>query len=82
LIRICELLQYRASSAPVGEYHADQLLIPYSLAIVDGAPPSGFTAIVASPHARTNAEVIEKFLSVHITMREHADRVVFLVRSR
>jgi RNA 3'-terminal phosphate cyclase (ATP) len=76
------LLRYRKSSAPVGEYLADQLLIPYALAVLNGAPPSGFTAIVASPHARTNAEVIEKFLPVHITMNEHADRVVFLVRGR
>jgi RNA 3'-terminal phosphate cyclase (ATP) len=76
------LMQYRASPAPVSEHLADQLLLPYALAIADGAPASGFTATLASAHARTNAGVIEQFLNVKIEINEYDDRVVFSVRPR
>lgn len=48
---------YLASSAPVGEYLADQLLIP--LALSGGG---GFRTLGVSRHAQTNIQVIRQFL--------------------
>jgi RNA 3'-terminal phosphate cyclase (ATP) len=52
---------YLSTTAPVGEYLADQLLIP--LAMAGGG---AFRAVGLSRHARTNIEVIEKFLPIRI----------------
>ncbi|HLY11460.1 MAG TPA: RNA 3'-terminal phosphate cyclase [Planctomycetota bacterium] len=49
---------YLESGAPVGEYLADQLLIPMAL-----AGGGSFVATPLSSHATTNMEVIGKFLS-------------------
>jgi RNA 3'-terminal phosphate cyclase (ATP) len=60
-----EVRAYLESGAPVGEYLADQLLIPLALA---GA--GSFVATPLSPHSMTNIEVIEKFLP----RKFHVDR--------
>ena len=52
-----------ASDAAVGEHLADQLMIPFAL-----TGGGSFTAVSASEHARTNAEVIQKFLAVEISI--------------
>lgn len=54
-----DVRHYLASNAAVGEYLADQLMIPLALA---GA--GGFTVDTVSQHATTNAQVIERFLPV------------------
>ncbi|MEN9867958.1 MAG: 3-phosphate cyclase [Pseudomonadota bacterium] len=56
-----QLRRYLKSGAAVGEYLADQLMLPMALA---GA--GSFTVGHVSPHARTNAEVIAQFLPVAI----------------
>jgi RNA 3'-terminal phosphate cyclase (ATP) len=56
---------YIASKAAVGEHLADQLMIPLAL-----AGGGGFTLATVSGHARTNAEVIERFLPVRFTFGE------------
>lgn len=53
--------QYLRAGAAVGEHLADQLMIPFAL-----AGGGAFTAARASEHARTNADVIQKFLAVDI----------------
>lgn len=56
--RVCaEAKAYLDSDAPVGEYLADQLLIPMAM-----AGGGSFRATPLSPHSTTNIEVIEKFL--------------------
>ena len=57
--------RYIASKAAVGEYLADQLMLPLAL-----AGSGGFTTEVISMHAKTNAEVIERFLPVHFRFGE------------
>lgn len=52
--------RYIASNAAVGEYLADQLMLPLAL-----AGSGGFTTEAVSMHAKTNAAVIEQFLPVH-----------------
>ncbi|MFK7742055.1 MAG: RNA 3'-terminal phosphate cyclase [Planctomycetota bacterium] len=55
----------QASTAPVGEHLADQLLIPMALA---GA--GAFRTVEPSLHTRTNAEIIERFLPVSFSFVE------------
>jgi RNA 3'-terminal phosphate cyclase (ATP) len=52
-----EVREYLESGAPVGEYLADQLLIPLAL-----AGGGSFVTTPLSPHSTTNIDVIEKFL--------------------
>lgn len=54
---IDEVRDYIASGAAVGEHLADQLMLPMAL-----AGGGSFTTNCVSLHARTNAEVIAKFL--------------------
>jgi RNA 3'-terminal phosphate cyclase (ATP) len=56
--------EYRVSSAAVGPYLADQLLLPMAL-LGEGS----FTATRLTQHCVTNAHIIEKFLAVSIETR-------------
>jgi RNA 3'-terminal phosphate cyclase (ATP) len=57
--------RYLAADVPVGEYLADQLLLPLAL-----AGGGSFRTLALSPHATTNLEVIRKFLEVKITVEQ------------
>lgn len=57
-----EARRYLASEVAVGEYLADQLLIPMAL-----AGGGAFTTGPLSRHALTNIEIIHKFLDVRIS---------------
>lgn len=59
-----EAQEYLASSAAVGEHLTDQLLLPMALAGV-----GSLTALKLNQHARTNMDVIAKFLSVRFACR-------------
>jgi RNA 3'-terminal phosphate cyclase (ATP) len=52
---------YLLADVPVGPYLADQLLLPLAL-----AGGGSFRTLAPTPHTRTNAEVIERFLEVAI----------------
>ncbi|MCC9643686.1 RNA 3'-terminal phosphate cyclase [Rhodopirellula sp. JC740] len=56
---------YLASDAPVGEYLADQLLLPMGLAARDGHP-SEFRTGPLSLHSLTHIEVLQRFLDINI----------------
>ena len=56
-----QALGYLAQPEPVGEYLADQLLLPLALG-AGGA----FRTVRPSLHTRTNAHVIQKFLDVRV----------------
>jgi len=58
-----EVRQHLASGVSVGEYLADQLLLPMALA------GGSFATSVASAHLHTNIAVIEKFLEVEIEVK-------------
>lgn len=60
--------EYLDSDAPVGEYLADQLLLPMALA---GA--GSFTTHVLSEHLKTNALVIERFTGRRTRFERHGD---------
>ncbi len=56
-----DVKNYLKSTAPVGEYLADQLLIPFAL-----TGSGSYTTGKLSDHTTTNIEVIKKFLDVEI----------------
>lgn len=62
--------RYLASDAAVGEYLADQLLLPMAL-----AGSGSFTTLPPSRHTTTNIEVIQKFLDIPITAEQTNNRV-------
>ncbi len=62
---VAELRRYLESGAPVGEHLADQLVIPFAL-----AGGGSFRTLPLSQHARTNLEVVRRFLPVRIAARE------------
>ena len=66
-----EAQRYLKSPAPVGEYLADQLLLPLAL-----AGHGGFSTRGLSPHARTQLEIIPKFLDVELQIDETEHRTV------
>ena len=70
-----EARAYLASGAAVGEHLADQLLLPMAL-----AGGGSFTAACVSQHARTNAEVIARFLPVQINFEQRENMSVCHVK--
>jgi RNA 3'-terminal phosphate cyclase (ATP) len=58
-----EVNKYLNNDAPVGEYLADQLLLPMAL-----AGQGSFICQTVSSHTKTNIEVIQKFIDVIITI--------------
>ena len=67
---------YLVSRAVAGEYLTDQLMLPIAL-----AGKGSFTATKLSRHARTNQEVISRFLPVRFEVEESTDYCVVRVRT-
>ena len=65
---IDEAWRYLESKAALGEHLADQVMLPMAL-----AGGGSFTAESISLHARTNAEVIEKFLPVRFSFEQRGN---------
>jgi len=57
--------QYLAAEVPVGEYLADQLLLPFAL-----AGGGSFETLSLSRHFHTNAEVLRKFLEIKVSTEQ------------
>jgi RNA 3'-terminal phosphate cyclase (ATP) len=69
-----EMLSYLEADAPIGEYLADQLLLPLAL-----ARGGTFRTLPLSSHTRTNIETIKKFLPVRIEVEEKGNSAVITV---
>lgn len=65
------LRRYLKTAAPVGEYLADQLLLPLAL-----AGGGAFTSLPLSRHATTQIELIGRFLEVPIEVEESQPEAV------
>jgi RNA 3'-terminal phosphate cyclase (ATP) len=72
-----EAREYLVSRAVAGEHLTDQLLLPLAL-----AGGGSFTATKLSRHARTNQEVITKFLPIEFESEDAGDHVVVRLTSR
>ncbi|MCH2204498.1 MAG: RNA 3'-terminal phosphate cyclase [Lentisphaerales bacterium] len=62
---VSKIKKYISSSAPVGEYLADQLLLPMAL-----AKSGSFCCTGLSLHTKTNIQVIKSFLNVNFLLKE------------
>ena len=65
---------YLNSAAPVGEFLADQLMLPMGLAARSGQT-SRFRTTHLSEHSRTHKAVLEKFLDIEIQFETQSDFV-------
>jgi RNA 3'-terminal phosphate cyclase (ATP) len=65
---------YMASDAAVGEYLADQLLLPMAL-----AGGGSFTTTEISDHTKTNIDIIKKFLPIQFATKVISPRCVEIV---
>ena len=72
-----QVRDYVASNAAVGEYLADQIMLPFAL-----AGGGSFTTSEISQHALTNAAVIEKFLPVHISFTKEERRSTCIITGK
>lgn len=73
-----ECAAYLAARAPVGEYLADQLLVPMAL-----GGGGRFVATTLSDHTRTQIDLLRQFLGVEIAVHElGADGVELVVPAR
>lgn len=73
---VAQAQDYLASPAAVGEYLADQLILPIALA-GEGA----FTVAQTSAHLLTNIAVVEQFLPIKFTCDAYAGGVLVRVQS-
>lgn len=67
---VAQARRYLAGEAAIGEYLADQLLLP--MALVGGG---SFTCEKLSAHATTNIEIINKFINARITTERLSGRL-------
>jgi RNA 3'-terminal phosphate cyclase (ATP) len=70
-----EVREYLASDVPVGRHLADQLLIPFAMAVGQHAGAAArYRTLPPTRHTTTNIAVIRTFLDVDIQLREVAPR--------
>ena len=60
---------YLKCAVPVGEYLADQLILPMSLAAAQGQK-SVFRTVHLSMHSTTHLDVVKKFLPIDVAVTE------------
>ncbi len=66
--KVCsEVERYLKSDAAVGDYLADQLLLPFAL-----AGRGSFTCTALSKHFKTNLQTIKQFLDINIQTKREA----------
>ncbi len=70
-----EARDYIASGAAVGEHLADQVMLPFAL-----AGGGEFTCRAVSQHAKTNAEVIGRFLPISVEFDQQDKRYLCVVK--
>ena len=74
---VLEAQRYLASGAAVGEHLGDQLMLPLAL-----AGGGRYTLDHVSQHAITNAEVIARFLPVHVAFEAGEQRSLCTITTR
>ena len=62
-----EVSAYQSSEAALGPHLADQWALPLALAVWQRGGAASYTCTELTPHARTNFEVIERFLPVRFS---------------
>lgn len=67
---LSELRRYLKCEAPVGEYLADQLLLPMAIGASKGTGGGVYRARCLSLHTKTHIDIIQRFLDVKIHTEE------------
>jgi RNA 3'-terminal phosphate cyclase (ATP) len=68
--------EYLAADVPVGEYLADQLMLPLAIAAWQGSGPSTFRTLPLTQHSRTHIDILQRFLEVDIKVEKINDQQV------
>jgi RNA 3'-terminal phosphate cyclase (ATP) len=66
-----QMKAYQASTAAAGPYLADQLALPWALAVHQSGRAAAYTCSEVTEHTRTNIEVIQRFLPVRAEVSRH-----------
>jgi RNA 3'-terminal phosphate cyclase (ATP) len=74
-----EAEKYVAADVPVGEYLADQLLLPLGIGAHLGTGGGTFRTMPLSSHATTHIEILRQFLGVAVAVEED-ERATCVVR--
>jgi RNA 3'-terminal phosphate cyclase (ATP) len=77
-----EAKDYLKQKSPVGEYLADQLLLPIALAAHFYGQGSEYRTGSLSDHSRTQIDLISRFLNVSFQLESSSGRVIVRVASR
>lgn len=59
---------YQSSTAAIGPHLADQLALPWALAVHRSGQPAAYTCSEVTEHLRTNLQVIQRFLPVQVAL--------------
>jgi RNA 3'-terminal phosphate cyclase (ATP) len=68
-----EVRAYQVSDAALGPHLADQWALPLALAVWQRGREASYTCTALTPHAKTNFEVIQRFLPVTFTTQGSGD---------
>jgi RNA 3'-terminal phosphate cyclase (ATP) len=74
-----EAEKYLAADVPVGEYLADQLLLPLGIGAHLGAGGGVFRTMPLSSHSTTHVEILRQFLGIAVAV-EQDERATCVVR--
>jgi RNA 3'-terminal phosphate cyclase (ATP) len=69
---------YLAGNVPVGEYLADQLLLPLGLGAHQGTGGGVFRTLPLSLHSTTHIDLLRRFLDIDMTTQEQPDGSVIV----
>ncbi len=62
---------YIKADVPVGEYLADQLMLPMGIGAWQGTGGGRFRTLALSMHSKTHIDILRMFLDIHVEVIEH-----------
>ena len=65
-----QVRRYLKGDAPVGEYLADQLILPLAIGASQGTGGGQFRSLALSDHSTTHLEVVQRFLDIQVEVEE------------
>ena len=78
-----QVQRYLKGDAPVGEYLADQLILPLAIGAAQGTGGGRFRTLSLSQHSITHLEVVQRFLDIQVEVEEKdGDEAIVLISPR
>jgi len=76
-----QIRRYLKGDVPVGEYLADQLILPLAIGAGQGSGGGQFRTLSLSQHSTTHLDVVQRFLDIRVEVEEKGrDEVVVSIR--